>query len=185
MNLLHKKNSFSITLASVLIEDTPVGPIIIHASEQGLTGLHFSKKNAYQPGNQSSYQQRVQSILARAQAQVREYFQGTRKDFDLPIDWAGFNLFQKQVLQATTEIKFGQVRTYAQVAGSIHRPHASRAVGGALSCNPVALVIPCHRVVGSDNGLHGFSAPGGIATKAWLLQHEGIVVNPEYKLMVS
>jgi methylated-DNA-[protein]-cysteine S-methyltransferase len=106
--------------------------------------------------------------------QVDEYLAGRRTVFDLPIDWTGMEPFQKSVLEITADIPFGEVRTYGQVAQAIGQfPGAARAVGGALAANPIGIVIPCHRVIGKDLRLHGFSAPGGIHTKAWLLELEG------------
>ncbi len=81
--------------------------------------------------------------------------------------------FQRDVLQLTAEIPFGEVRTYGELAQQLGKLGASRAVGTALARNPMALVIPCHRVIGSDRKLHGFAAPNGIKTKAWLLELEG------------
>jgi methylated-DNA-[protein]-cysteine S-methyltransferase len=109
---------------------------------------------------------------SQALQQINEYFLGKRKIFDLPIDWETMPIFQQTVLKAVSEIPWGQVRTYGEIAQSIGRPKASRAVGGANARNPIPIIIPCHRVVGSNGKLHGYSAPGGLETKAWLLAFE-------------
>ncbi|MDD5371560.1 MAG: methylated-DNA--[protein]-cysteine S-methyltransferase [Anaerolineaceae bacterium] len=108
-----------------------------------------------------------------ATRQIDAYLTGQRRRFDLPVDWGEMRNFQRRVLEVTAGIPFGQTLTYAAVARRIGQPDATRAVGAALGANPVAIVIPCHRVVGSDRTLHGFGAPGGVKTKAWLLSMEG------------
>jgi O-6-methylguanine DNA methyltransferase len=109
---------------------------------------------------------------SQALQQINEYFSGKRKVFDLLIDWETMPVFQQTVLKAVSDIPWGQVRTYGEIAQSIGRPKAFRAVGGANARNPIPIIIPCHRVVGSDGKLHGYSAPGGLETKAWLLAFE-------------
>ena len=100
--------------------------------------------------------------------------------FDLPLDLTGQTHFRTKVLHECAKIPFGRVLSYADLAGKAGSPNASRAAGGAMAHNPIALVIPCHRVVGSDRGLHGFSSPGGLKTKAILLTLEGIAVEKEH-----
>jgi methylated-DNA-[protein]-cysteine S-methyltransferase len=112
-------------------------------------------------------------LIDKAKQQLDEYLSGKRKEFDLPVDWREMGSFQHRVLEVTANIPFGQVLTYADVARKIGQPAATRAVGAALGANPVAIIIPCHRVVGSDRSLHGFGAPGGVQTKEWLLTKEG------------
>lgn len=105
--------------------------------------------------------------------QLREYLAGRRTRFDLPLDLRALPEFQRRVLQAALEIPRGQVMTYSQIAQSIGRPRAARAVGQALGRNPMPIVIPCHRVVAADGSLRGYSGGGGARTKAWLLALEG------------
>ena len=102
--------------------------------------------------------------------QLRDYFAARRRRFELDLAPQG-TAFQRSVWQALQEIPFGETRTYADVACTIGRPRASRAVGGATGANPIPIVIPCHRVVGSDGSLVGFG--GGLDVKATLLAHEG------------
>jgi methylated-DNA-[protein]-cysteine S-methyltransferase len=99
--------------------------------------------------------------------------EGRRRYFDLTIDWSVIrSQFQRKALQAVLEIPYAQTRTYAQIAAQIGFPLAARAVGRANATNPMPLVIPCHRVVGSDGTLHGYGGVGGLHTKAWLLKME-------------
>ena len=101
------------------------------------------------------------------------YLTGSKENFDIPIDWSIFSDFYKTVLKQTYEIPFGKILTYGQLAELLGDAKKSRAVGAALGQNPIPIIIPCHRVVGADGSLHGYSAPGGLATKAWLLTLEG------------
>ncbi len=105
--------------------------------------------------------------------QLREYVDGNRQEFKFKIDWSSMNSdFQRTVLRRVVKIPCGQTRTYGQIAREIGRPGASRAVGCANATNPMPLVVPCHRVVGADGGLHGYGGAGGLRTKAWLLKTE-------------
>jgi methylated-DNA-[protein]-cysteine S-methyltransferase len=104
--------------------------------------------------------------------QVEEYLNGQRDTFELDIDWALCTPFQRQVLEQHLAIPYGETRTYGQLAAQIGKPLAARAVGRAGATNPIPLIIPCHRVIGADGNLRGYGAPGGIQTKAWLLELE-------------
>ena len=108
-------------------------------------------------------------ILRRAAAQLAEYFAGTRTRFDLPLAPVGTE-FQRRVWAATSAIPFGETATYGEIARKIGAPNAARAVGGALNRNPLAIVVPCHRVVGSAGKLTGYD--GGVDRKAFLLTLE-------------
>ena len=108
-------------------------------------------------------------ILRRAAAQLAEYFAGTRPRFDLPLAPVGTE-FQRRVWAATSTIPFGATATYGEIARKIGAPNAARAVGGALNRNPICIVVPCHRVVGSSGRLTGYD--GGVDRKAFLLNLE-------------
>ena len=108
-------------------------------------------------------------MLDDAADQLAEYFAGTRRTFDLPLDLRG-TAFQLAAWNALAEIPYGETRTYAEQAGRIERPAAVRAVGAANGRNPLSIVLPCHRVVGSDGALRGFA--GGLGAKAALLALE-------------
>jgi methylated-DNA-[protein]-cysteine S-methyltransferase len=160
-----------------VVSQSRVGELYVAVSERGLIALDFGlgERNFV-----DRVQRRTKATLVRsrercaeAMRQVRDYLDGKRTTFDLPLDMSLMTDFQRQVLMAALKIPRGKWLTYREVAKAIGRPQASRAVGQALGHNPVPIVIPCHRVLGSDGSLHGYSGGGGIKTKAWLLQLEG------------
>lgn len=108
-------------------------------------------------------------LLETAKSQLTEYFQGTRKIFDLPLKPSG-TPFQKKVWQALCQIPYGETRSYKEIALQIDNPKGCRAVGMANNRNPIMLIIPCHRVIGSNGALIGYT--GGLHIKEWLLEHE-------------
>jgi O-6-methylguanine DNA methyltransferase len=114
------------------------------------------------------------SLASEVERQVSEYFAGTRRIFDLPLDLQGSD-FQLDVWREIGRVPFGETLTYSQIAAAIGRPTSYRAVGNACGANPVVIVLPCHRIVGSDRGLHGFG--GGLDVKTWLLRHEGALAH--------
>lgn len=116
------------------------------------------------------------AFLGQAKKELREYFSGRRARFDFPLELSGATPFQKKAYEVMGTIPFGEVRTYRWLAQKIGNPKALRAVGGANAKNRWPLAIPCHRVVGCDGRLTGFSAPGGLALKSRLLELEGIPV---------
>jgi len=161
-----------------VISGTRLGNIFVAASERGLMAVNFGipeavflaslkrgvKGRIVRPGEQT----------AEIRGQIVEYLDGTRSSFDLPIDWTIMTGFQRKVLEAALAVGRGRVATYGEIARKIGRPGASRAVGQALGHNPMPLVIPCHRVLGSDGSLRGYGGGGGIRTKAALLRLEGV-----------
>lgn len=158
------------------ISSTPLGPIWVAVSDQGLVAVEIGADQAaiVEGLQRSGYHKAVvdQVNTERAVRQVGEYLRGERETFDIPIDWSVLTPFQNRVLRATCDIPYGQVATYGEIARRVGKPRAARAVGRAEATNPMPLVIPCHRVIGADGGLHGYGAPGGIQTKAWLLELE-------------
>lgn len=116
---------------------------------------------------------RDEAALAQARRELSEYFRGERTRFSLPVDLRTLTPFQQEVLRATCRIPYGEAWSYGDVAAAVGRPRGARAVGQALSQNPICVVIPCHRVVASDGSLHGYSGAGGIETKRRLLELEG------------
>lgn len=111
---------------------------------------------------------------------LEEYLNGTRLSFELPIDWSVMTPFQANVLRLVNLIPYGETRSYGEIARELNKPTAARAVGMANARNPIPLVIPCHRVIGHDGKLCGYSAPNGIETKAWLLTLEYQVAQNRY-----
>ena len=112
------------------------------------------------------------SKLSDAKAQLTDYFEGSRKTFDLPLDLRGTE-FQKSVWNSLLSIPFGETRSYLEIAKDIGNEKAVRAVGGACGANHVPIIVPCHRVLGKSGTMTGFSAFGGVSTKEALLKHEG------------
>jgi len=113
---------------------------------------------------------RSEAPFGAVKRQLADYFAGRRRDFDLPLVLTGTD-FQKRVWHALLTIPFGETRSYGWLARKIRRPTASRAVGAANGANPIPIIIPCHRVIGSNGALTGFG--GGIEIKKFLLEHEG------------
>src|SRR6185369_13348044 len=109
---------------------------------------------------------------------LREYFAGERAEFDLPLEPEGGTPFQRRAWTALREIPFGQTRTYGEQARAIQQPTAVRAVGAANGRNPIGIIVPCHRVIGSDGKLTGYA--GGMAAKQWLLEHEARVLGTSF-----
>ena len=143
--------------------DSPVGPLQLLATDTGLAAVHLPS------GVPLSGTPRVTPILEAAAAQLREYFAGTRTTFDLPLAASGTD-FQQRVWRTLLAIPFGDTWSYGQLARSIGQPTASRAVGAANGANPIAIIVPCHRVIGANGTLTGYA--GGMAMKQWLLAHE-------------
>lgn len=108
----------------------------------------------------------------RALSQLREFFNGCRRQFQLQLDFGSLSVFSVEVLQALADVPFGETVTYGELAGRTGRPGAGRAVGRIMAGNPFPLVLPCHRVLGVGGRLTGYSGFSGIATKQWLLEFE-------------
>jgi len=146
---------------------SPVGRLTLRANNNGLTGSWFDKQSTAPEdfGQQSD----KHPILQQAIAEYDEYFAGTRKQFDVPIDPRGTD-FQKQVWQMLQTIPFGETWSYQDMAIAIDNPKAVRAVGLANGKNPISIIVPCHRVIGKNGKLTGYA--GGLENKQQLLIHE-------------
>ena len=142
--------------------NSPLGPLCLTQEEGSLVSLQFCPAVPQDiPG--------PTPLLAEAQRQLEEYFAGARTSFDLPLAPHGTS-FQQAVWGALLDIPYGETRSYGQIAAAVGRPKASRAVGGACHCNPIAIIVPCHRVVGASGSLTGYA--GGLDLKAALLALE-------------
>jgi methylated-DNA-[protein]-cysteine S-methyltransferase len=146
--------------------DTPLGEIVLRGDEHGLTGLAFAAED-----NVSAL--RDEPRLAAAAFQVRDYFAGRRTTFDLPLRLEGTE-FDRAVWAAVADIGYGETATYGELAARIGHPGAARAVGAANGRNPIALVVPCHRVIGAGGALTGYAY--GVERKRALLELEGVLL---------
>ncbi|MEI6446420.1 MAG: methylated-DNA--[protein]-cysteine S-methyltransferase [Actinomycetes bacterium] len=153
--------------------DTPIGPLLIAATEAALVSVSF------QAGTDSRGLGQIPqrgvgddrpAPLEQAVLQLGDYFSGDRLEFDLPLDLIGLTDFRRDVLMRTSRIPFGATLSYGELAAAVGRPGAARAVGTAEGSNPIAIVIPCHRVVRSDGAIGQYG--GGSEAKRWLLEHE-------------
>jgi O-6-methylguanine DNA methyltransferase len=161
--------------------DTPIGVLWIACSGQGVCKLLFSDEGAkatldrwlavHIPAHELTT---TSALLERTCAELSEYFAGTRHDFTLSLDFQG-SPFHRRVWLALTQIPYGHTVSYGHLARTLGAPKAARAVGAACGANPVPIIAPCHRVLGSDGSLHGFG--GGLPMKAWLLRHEGVLLD--------
>jgi methylated-DNA-[protein]-cysteine S-methyltransferase len=159
--------------------ESPVGTLVAAATPRGLARLAYEDDNG-------GLEQILDSIAARLSPRILEardeldpvrreledYFEGRRRDFDLPLDWSLSAGFGRRILRATAAIPFGETSTYAQVAARAGSPKGTRAAGNALGANPIPIVVPCHRVLRSGGGLGGYT--GGVERKQLLLGIEGV-----------
>lgn len=147
---------------------SPLGPLTLVGEQSALLGL-FLRDDARARGVRSLDVAARGSVLADACDQLAAYFAGGRRVFDLRLAPHG-TPFQHAVWAELARIPFGETRSYADVARAIGRPDAARAVGAANARNPLSIIVPCHRVIGSDGSCVGYA--GGLAAKTWLLRHE-------------
>lgn len=151
---------------------SPVGELKLVASDQGLMAILWANDNPNRVPLGSMKRDDANPVLIQTRLQLEQYFAGKRQRFVLPLNFVGTD-FQKLVWQSLLTIPFGETRSYGQIALQIGKPKAARAVGAANGRNPISIVIPCHRVIGSNGELTGFA--GGLKAKAYLIEIE----NPE------
>ena len=156
----------------------PVGELVITASDAAITGIYFqTSRRGPPPTHQAAWRQATTGpaaeLLARAREQLEEYFAGTRETFELPLEALG-SAFEHRVWIALRQIPYGTTTSYGALAKQLGDKHATRAVGLANGKNPIPIIVPCHRVLGSKGELTGFG--GGLDTKRWLLEHEGALM---------
>ena len=140
---------------------SPIGDLTLVASDRGLCAVDWGSTRVKRPLDNP--------VLRAAATQLDEYFAGTRRAFDLPLDLRG-TLFQNRTWSALAEIPYGTTVSYGEQARRLGVPRAARAVGAANGSNPLPIVLPCHRVIGADGALTGYG--GGLDVKRWLLAHE-------------
>ena len=146
--------------------DTPLGTLRLVSDGTHLVSIEFEGRH----GHCADDQEVCDPVLSSCARQLKEYFAGERDTFDLPLA-AGGTEFQRAVWAALADIPYGELRSYRDIATAIDKPAAVRAVGAANGRNPLPIVVPCHRVIGSDGSLTGFA--GGLEAKTRLLQLEG------------
>lgn len=148
---------------------SPVGELKLVASGKGLVAVLWQNDNPNRVRLGKLVKQDSHPVLIEAERQLREYFKGERKSFSLALDLRGTS-FQRNVWEALLAIPFGQTRSYSDLAKKLGNPQATRAVGAANGRNPISIIVPCHRVIGSNGKLTGFA--GGLEVKARLLELE-------------
>jgi methylated-DNA-[protein]-cysteine S-methyltransferase len=149
---------------------TPLGPLLLARTEGGLAGAWFEGQKAH-PGALAAPQTDADPLLREAALQLDAYFAGQRSSFDVPLDLRGTD-FQQKVWRALLRVGRGRTASYADIARRVGSPRAVRAVGAAVGRNPISVIVPCHRVLGSDGSLTGYA--GGLQRKSALLQLEGV-----------
>ncbi len=158
--------------------DSPIGSLLLASTERGLCRIGFDPEPEAEVERLARIHGlrvlRVPKRLDTTRRHLEEYFEGKREDFELPTDLVGVPSFQAHVLRELERVPYGSVETYGELARRIGKPRAARAVGGALNRNPVPIVIPCHRIVGSTGSLTGYG--GGLDRKRALLQLEGLTL---------
>jgi len=158
--------------------DSPFGELLLAASDRGLLRLAFPEENV--DGVLERLAARVSPRIVQAPArldrmrrELDEYFDGRRREFELPLDWTLVGPFGRRVLGAASQIPYGNVLTYTEIATEAGSPRGSRAAGNALGANPIPIVVPCHRVLRRGGALGGYA--GGLDRKRFLLELEGAV----------
>ncbi|MBT3069062.1 methylated-DNA--[protein]-cysteine S-methyltransferase [Rhodoferax sp. U11-2br] len=151
---------------------SPLGTMLLAACNNQLVGIWFEGQ-AHLPDLSGYAPDAGQPVLQQAKVQLQDYFAGQRRQFDLPVTLAAGTAFQQAVWQALLDIPFGATCSYGQLASRIGKPSAVRAVGAAVGRNPLTIIVPCHRVIGTKGSLTGYA--GGLDRKTALLQLEGVL----------
>ena len=154
---------------------TPLGPLLLARTAHGLAGAWFEGQKDH-PGQLTAPQHSSDAVLMQAAAQLTEYFNGTRQEFDLKLDLHGTE-FQCHVWRALLKIDTGKTQSYGDIARAVNSPKGVRAVGAAVGKNPLSIIVPCHRVMGSDGSLTGYA--GGLDRKRALMKLEGVALKEQ------
>jgi methylated-DNA-[protein]-cysteine S-methyltransferase len=152
-----------------LVVDSPLGRLLVEADSEALRTVRFLRANEPVPPEDPADAAPARALAERGAAELSEYFAGSLREFTTPVAPEGTR-FQQRVWRALRQIAYGTTRSYGDIARLIGRRRAARAVGAANHENPVAIVVPCHRVIGADRSLVGYG--GGLERKEWLLRHE-------------
>ena len=158
------------------LADSPVGDLLLAVTERGLCRIAY-RPDAALDELSADFGARVLRIpkrVDRVRRELDEYFAGTRRDFDIETDLSPVPAFQQEVLRELVHVPFGEVTTYGALAAKVGKPRAARAIGGAMNRNPIPIVLPCHRVIGSNGKLVGYA--GGLDRKEQLLRLEGALL---------
>ena len=161
-----------------VLDDTPVGKLLVGVSDRGLCRVHFD------PDPEQELEDlarrfgprvlRAPAALDDVRRELDEYFEGRRHTFDLPLDLRAAPEFHRRVLAELARVEYGHTTTYGALAARVGAPKAARAVGTVMNRNPIPIVLPCHRVVGASGSLTGYG--GGLERKEWLLRLEGALL---------
>lgn len=162
--------AMSSPLISQMHMTSPLGEVLLAATDVGLAGVWFAQGQVHMPDSSLWLSDDKHPVLLSTAEQLTAYFNGQRQRFDLPLATPWGTPFQRLVWQALKQIPYGQTTIYGQIAGAIGNPKAVRAVGAAIGQNPHSLVVPCHRVLGANGALTGFA--GGLRRKQYLLDLE-------------
>jgi methylated-DNA-[protein]-cysteine S-methyltransferase len=153
------------------LHESPVGELLLLSNGQAITGVHIGT-GKYVPAIRPWVRDRRQTVLAQVRRELDAYFAGHLRSFSVALDPQGTD-FQKRAWAALARIPFGETRTYGQQAHAMGRPTALRAVGAANARNPIAIIVPCHRVIGANGAMTGYA--GGLDCKEFLLKLEGVL----------
>ena len=151
---------------------SPVGELLLVCHEQALCGCWFGDQQGIPTWTGLAQEKPDHRLLAQVCSQLQAYFDGQRREFELPLDDSHGTPFQRAVWQALRQLRYGQTVSYGELARMLERPRAVRALGAAVGRNPLAILLPCHRVIGANGSLTGYT--GGLARKAFLLQLEQV-----------
>ena len=170
--------SGQLDVAYDVLEDTPVGPLLVGVSDRGVCRISFDPE----PEGQLERLARVYGPrvlrssrpLDPLRRELDEYFEGKRRAFDLELDLRGAPDYHRRVLGELARVEYGRTTTYGALAALTGNPRAARAIGTVMNRNPIPIVLPCHRVVGSNGSLTGYG--GGLPRKEWLLRLEGAIL---------
>ena len=170
-----KTGDQKVTICTARFE-TPIGQLTVGAIDEGICFVEFSDSESHAPGltsvglSNATMLEGSNQHLLEVGGQLKEYFKGRRREFNVSLSYTGTS-FQEKVWKSLLDIPYGKTRSYKDQSTALGMPKAIRAIAHANGMNPIAILIPCHRVIGEDGSLTGYA--GGLWRKQWLLEHEG------------